>query len=134
MSTATVTLEIPDNIYQRLVYTASATKRPLEDIIIQALKVGQPPVWDNIPDEFQADLINLDLLDDQKLWEIATSKKTSEDLEKYDLLLSKNKNGNLTETEKLELSKIRHEFDIFMLRKAQSAALLHWRGYQVPNN
>ncbi|HEY9700972.1 MAG TPA: hypothetical protein V6C58_00905 [Allocoleopsis sp.] len=48
--------------------------------------------------------------------------------------MSKNQNGNLTETEKLELTKIRHEFDIFMLRKAQSAALLHWRGYQVPNN
>ena len=133
MSTSTITLEIPNNIYQRLVDTASATKRPLEDIIIQSLKVGQPPIWDNIPDEFKADLANLDSLDDQKLWEIAISQKKPQDLEKYDQLLSKKQTENLTESEELELNQMRHESELFMLRKAQSAALLHWRGYQVPN-
>lgn len=134
MSTAMITLEIPENIYQRLIFTANATQRPLEEIILQVLKVGSPPVWDNVPEEFQGDLANLDQLDEHSLWEIATSKKTHSELEYYQFLLNKNKEGTLTEIENLELNKLRYECDLFMLRKAQAAALLHWRGYHVPNN
>lgn len=46
---ATVTLQIPDRIYQRLVNTAHATKRPLEEVILHALEVGSPPVKATTP-------------------------------------------------------------------------------------
>jgi hypothetical protein len=36
----TVTLQIPDPIYQRLVNTANATGRSLEVFMLQALKIG----------------------------------------------------------------------------------------------
>lgn len=134
MSTATITLEIPENLYQRFVKTANATKRPLEEIILQVLKVGSPPTLDDIPEQYRVELTDLDQLDDQNLWEIATNKKLSTDLETYDILLAKNKEGLLTEKEQLELTKLRQKSEIFMLRKAQAVALLHWRGYQVPNH
>ncbi len=75
MSTATITLEIPEILYQRLVNTAHATQRPLEEIMLRALQVGSPPTWDNVPDEFQADLAALDKLNDEALWQVAKSKK-----------------------------------------------------------
>jgi hypothetical protein len=134
MSTANITLNIPENIYQRLVNTANATKRPLEDILLQAITVGSPPALDDIPQEYQTQLADLEQLDDQSLWQIATQKKADSDLELFDILLEKNKSGNLTETEQLQLKRLRYECDLFMLRKAHSAALLRWRGYQVPNN
>ena len=129
MTTATVTLKIPELLYQRLVNTAHATQRPLDEIMLQALQVGSPPAWDNVPDEFQADLAALDKLDDQALWKLVKSKKTPEQMERYNILLDKNKNNTLTETEQLKLIEIRNETDRFMLRKAQAAALLRWRGH-----
>jgi hypothetical protein len=134
MLTATITLEIPENLYQRFVKTAKATKRPLEEIMLQVLKVGSPPVLDDIPEQYRGELTDLDQLEDQNLWEIATNKKVSKDLEIYDILLTKNKESLLTKKEQLELSKLRQESEIFMLRKAHAMALLHWRGYKVPNH
>uniref|UniRef100_B8HKJ2 Uncharacterized protein n=1 Tax=Cyanothece sp. (strain PCC 7425 / ATCC 29141) TaxID=395961 RepID=B8HKJ2_CYAP4 len=131
---ATVTLHIPDPIYQRLVNTAVASDRPLEEVILHALKVGSPPDWDNVPDEFKSDLATLDRLDDQALWKIATARKIADQMARYDEILNRNQQNNLTDSEKLELIELRKEADRFMLRKAQAAALLHWRGHTVPNH
>ncbi|WP_316430210.1 hypothetical protein [Leptolyngbya sp. NK1-12] len=78
-----LTLQIPDPIYQRLVNTANATGRSLEEVMLHALKVGSPPDWDNVPDEFKADLAALDRLEDEALWKIATAQKTLEEMTRY---------------------------------------------------
>lgn len=132
--TATVTLQIPDPIYQRLVNTANATGRSLEEVMLHALKVGSPPDWDNVPDEFKAELAALDRLEDEALWKIATARKTAEDMVRYEELLDLNQNRTLSQAERLELSELRSQADRFMLRKAQAAALLHWRGHHVSNS
>jgi hypothetical protein len=126
------TLQIPDLIYQRLVNTACATNRPLEEVMLHALKVGSPPDWDNVPDEFQVDLAALDRMEDEALWKIAQSRKTVAEMERYNILLDRNQQGKLTDAEKAELTALRTEADRFMLRKAQAAALLRWRGHHVP--
>ncbi len=38
----TVTLQIPEALYQRLAIAAGATQRSLEDVILQALQIGSP--------------------------------------------------------------------------------------------
>ena len=131
MLTETVTLHIPENIYRRLTYTAQATRRTLEDIILHALTVGGPPAWDDVPPEFQTDLAPMDKLEDDALWQIARSRKLPAEMERYDSLLERNKTRSLTDTERLELTKLRAEADRFMLRKAHAASLLRWRGYNV---
>ena len=131
MSVETVTLQIPEILYQRLVNTAHATQRPLEEVVLHALQIGSPPEWDNVPPEFQADLAALDKLDDNTLWQIARSHKTAEEMERYNTLLEGNSNNTLTEAERLELMALRQEADRFMLLKAQAAVLLRWRGHRV---
>ncbi|MFO5491667.1 MAG: hypothetical protein ACLBM6_03755 [Cuspidothrix sp.] len=133
MPTETITLQIPEIIYQRLVNTAHATQRPLEEVILHSLQVGSPPVWDDVPEEFQAEIAALDKLDDHTLWQIFHTHKTAADMEEYNTLLEKNSNGTLTESERLNLISLRYQADLFMLRKAQSAVLLRWRGYSLPN-
>ena len=44
MQTETITLKVPEVIYQRLANTARGMQRPLEEIVIHALKVGIPPL------------------------------------------------------------------------------------------
>jgi hypothetical protein len=130
---ATISVQIPDSIYQRLVNTANATGQSLEEVMLHALKVGSPPDWDAVPDEFKADLAVLDRLEDEALWKIATARKTPKDMVRYDELLERNRDTALTPEEKLELMELRAQAECFMLRKAQAAALLHWRGHHVPN-
>jgi hypothetical protein len=131
MPAETVTLQIPEIIYQRLVNTARATHRPLEEVILRALQIGSPPAWDDIPSEFQAEVAVLDKLDDNSLWQIARANKTPEDMERYNILLEGNSNSTLNEEERLELMALRHEMDLFMLCKAQATVLLRWRGHNI---
>ncbi|MFB2937720.1 hypothetical protein ACE1B6_20930 [Aerosakkonemataceae cyanobacterium BLCC-F154] len=132
MTTETITLQIPEILYQRLVNTANATQRSIEEVILHALQVGSPPQWDDVPEEFQADIAALDKLDDDTLWQIVNSRKTAAEMKRYDSLLERNSNCTLTESERLELMALRQEADLFMLRKAQAAVLLRWRGNLVP--
>ncbi|MDJ0732518.1 MAG: hypothetical protein QNJ47_00275 [Nostocaceae cyanobacterium] len=133
MATETVTLHIPEILYQRLVNTAHAQGCPIEEVIIHALGVGSPPEWNDVPEEFQADLAALDKLDDDSLWQIVRSRKTAEEMQRYNLLLERNSGGTISDGERLELMELRHEADRFMLCKAQAAVLLRWRGHRVPS-
>lgn len=128
-----ITLQLPDRLYQRLINTAQAIQRPLEEVIVHALEVGSPPDWDDVPAEFQADLAALDRLDDATLWQMARGHKTVEEMARYDDLLERNQEGTLTDSERLELMALRQAADRFMLCKAQAAVILRWRGHQVPS-
>jgi len=86
-------------------------------------------VCHDVPAEFQADLAAMDRLDDAALWQIARSRKTEAEMNRYDELLAQNQDGQLTPAEKQELQQLRQEADRFMLRKAHAAALLRWRGH-----
>ena len=129
MSNATVTLDLPDALYQRLRGAALATKQPLEHVMLRALSLGSPPAWDDAPPEFQVDLASLDRMDDAALWQIARSRKTAAELGRNDELLARSATGLLTPTERAELEQMRHDLDLFVLRKAHAAALLRWRGH-----
>jgi hypothetical protein len=127
-----ISLQLPDRLYQRLVNTALATQQPLEAIILRALEVGSPPDWEDVPEPFQADIAALDRLDDAALWTIALDRQSPAQFPHYDELLDRNREGQLTDAEQVELAQLRTQADRFMLRKAQASALLRWRGHQVP--
>jgi hypothetical protein len=128
----TVTLKLPERLHQRLINTAQATHRPLEDVILHALTVGSPPDWTDAPEEYQSGLAALDHLEDEALWKIARAQKNLADMSRYDELLEKNKEQGLDESEQTELLDLRQESERFMLRKAHAACILQWRGNQVP--
>ncbi len=132
MTVRTVTMQLPENLYVRLQQTAQATRQSFEAIVLRALQVGSPPAWESAPAEFQADLAALDRLDDAALWRMARYRATAAQMERYQTLLDKNANGMLSAEERAELAQLRFEFDRHMLRKVHAAALLQWRGHQLP--
>lgn len=132
MSTAFLTLALPDALYQRLERAAAATKQSLEDVALHALRLGSPPAWDDVPPELQLDLASLEKLDDEALWKIARS-QMSADFDRRDELLAAKAEGRLSPAGQAELERLRHEEDRFLLRKAHAAALLQWRGHPVPS-
>ncbi len=132
MSSRTVSLQLPETLYIRLQQAARATKQSFEDILLHALRIGSPPDWKDIPPEFQADAAALDCLDDTALWRVARQKCSHEDMAYYQQLLDKNADRTISEPESEKLKSLRTESDRFMLLKAHAAALLRWRGYQIP--
>ena len=132
MTVQNVTVSLPEDVYLRLEQVARGTKQSLADVLLYAVKIGSPPSWEDVPAEFQADLAALDRLNDDALWQIARSQQTEADMVRYQALLDKNANESMTESERLELTQLRVEADRFMLRKAHAAALLRWRGHQLP--
>lgn len=132
MTSRTVTMQLPENLYLRLQQTAQATKQSFEEIVLRALQVGSPPSWETAPAEFQADLAALDRLDDSALWRIARQQATPTQSDRYQALLDKNANQSLSAKEQKELTHLRTEFDRQMLLKVHAAALLQWRGHQIP--
>jgi hypothetical protein len=127
-----VTLPIPDYLYLRFEQAAKATQQSVTDVLLHAVEVGSPPSWDDVPTEFQADLAALDRLDDKALWRVARSQQSESVMDRHEELLYKNANDTLTPSERNELTHLRQEANRLMLRKAQAAALLRWRGYQLP--
>jgi hypothetical protein len=132
MSTRAITLHLPNSLYTHLEQTARAAKRSLNDILLQTIKVGSPPRWDDVSAEFQPDLAALHHLDDGTLWKIARSYQREKEMAHYYMLLDKNASDSLSANERQELDSLRTEADRFMLRKAHAAALLKWRGNFVP--
>ena len=132
MTLRAVTMQLPENLYLRLQHTARATQQSFEEILLRALQVGSPPTWETASAEFQADLAALDRLDDAALWRIARSRATRTPMDRYQTLLDKNANESLSAEEREELTQLRTEFDRQMLRKVHAAALLQWRGHQIP--
>ncbi len=132
MASHTITLELPENIYIRLQQAARATKQSLNDMLLRAIQTGSPPGWEDVPAEFQADLAALDRMDDRSLWRIAGSRQPESDFVRYQALLDRNRNGTISDAEAAELAELRTESDRLMIRKAHAAALLRWRGHQIP--
>ena len=125
-------MHLPEALYRRLANTACATQRSLEDVLLQAVSVGSPPAWEDVPPEYQADLAQMDRLDDAALWQIVRLQQTEPEVARYDELLTRNQAGTLTDTERVELNDLRTAAEGLMLRKAHAAALLTWRGHTVP--
>jgi hypothetical protein len=57
--------------------------------------------------------------------------QANSEMTRYEELLQKNQDHILSDTERTELTALRVEGDRFMLRKAQAAAILRWRGHTV---
>lgn len=129
----TVTMELPETLYLRLAQTARATRQSLEATMLRALEVGSPPSWETAPAEFQADLAALDRLDDAALWRIARSRADPAQMERCQVLLDENANNTLTDEAQQKLAQLRTDLDRQMLLKAHAAALLKWRGHQIPS-
>ena len=128
----TVTLQLPEAIYERIKRTAEATKRPLEDVLLKTLESALPPSMEDLPIEYQGEFTAMESLSDEELWKIAESKIPPAQQSLYSRLLRKNQAGMLKDIEKRQLSDLGAEARKLTLRKAHAYALLKWRGHRIP--
>lgn len=109
MSEQKVTIRLPDSLYQRLNAVAQASGWTLEEVVLQSIRSGMPPSLIKVPDKYHAQLLALNKLDDQALWEAGQG-----------------------EWQGLDASAA-EKADLELLRRAYAYALLKWRGHPLPD-
>ncbi|MCB0194392.1 MAG: hypothetical protein KDJ65_20750 [Anaerolineae bacterium] len=132
MTVPGITLELPPALYQRLIEVAEASHQSLNDVVLQSIQTGLPPSLEHVPERFRADLVALNQLNDEVLWDVAALDLADDKATLYEELLDKNQQGQLEASEQALLDTLREEADLFMLRRAYAYALLKWRGHRIP--
>ncbi len=131
MSVQTVTLSIPESIYQRARQAAEVLQRPLEDVIVDTLATTLPTL-DDVPAEVAPELAAMAHLSDEALQGLANNAMAEERQELLDHLLDEQGRGELDEAGQRELAALMAEYGRAMLRRAKAVALLIARGRPVP--
>jgi hypothetical protein len=131
MSHYSVTLPVPDYIYDRARRIAEETSQSIEAVLLQQLQEAfTEPLPDLAPDE-QRELEALTHLSDDALWTIAREQMPEDRQARLRALMDANSQGTLDNAQRSELAAMVAQGQRLSLRKARAAALLTERGYPV---
>jgi hypothetical protein len=120
----TVTLNLPEPILQRANKAAAVLHRSLEEVLAATLASALPDVED-IPDDMQAELLQMTWLDDRELLNIAHGQMPEH--EQTQLANLGKRMDRLTDQERQALQALRESYGRITLRKARAYALLSLR-------
>ncbi len=132
MSLHTVTLKLPENTYYNARKVAKTSRRPVEDILLDAIDLGLSPL-DDLPAGVLDELKEFVFMSDTELWRIARHELRSIHHQQMDTLLAKKGQGKIIPDEQAKLDKLLDEYQANILRRGQAAVLLQRRGYDVSN-
>lgn len=131
MSHYAVTLPVPDYIYDRARRIAEDTSQSIEAVLLQQLHDALSEPLPTLAPEERRELEALIYLSDDALWTIAREHMPADRQARLQALMDGNSQGTLAETQRAELEALVVQGQQLSLRKAQAAALLTERGYQV---
>ena len=131
MTVQSVTLRLPEPVYQRAKHAADVLQQPVEDLIIDTL-TSTLPVLDDVPTEMVSEIAAMTHLSDEALQGLATSTLRPERQTLLSELLDKQGRGEVDEAEQRELAALMAEYGRLILRRAKAVALLLARGKPVP--
>ncbi len=132
MTTQTVTLNLPEPLYQRLRERAMEMRRSVEDEALETL-VAAVPVATDLPLDLAEAISPLAVLDDAALWQAARSRFPADAAQQLEDLHLKRQREGLTEDETQVVAALVRQYERSMLVRAQAAALLKQRGHDVSN-
>lgn len=131
MTEHSVTLPVPDDIYNRAAHIAQLTAQPVEAVLLQQLRDAfADPLAAFAPEE-QQELTALALLSDETLWTIAREQMTAEKQTRLQTLMDGNTQGTLDARQRAELEALVGQGQQLTMRKGKAAALLTDRGYAI---
>jgi len=133
MNFQTVTLRVPNPVYKRVKRAAEALQRPLEEMIVNTLRVAVPPL-DDVSPTMAAELAALSSLSEEALWQVARSVMAAKLQTRLHTLSATQRQRRLTVAEEKKINALRQEYGRITLRKAQAYALLHQRGLYSTTN
>lgn len=115
----TVTLDLPEDIYDRAEREARTTEQSVEQVIISWITPPPPTA-----EELAREIAELEKLDNAELVQIARSTMPEDDVSRLRNLLTKQRERGLTEAEWREATALVEKEDWHTLRKARALYLL----------
>ena len=131
MSGRTITVTLPEVLYERVKITAEASARSVEDVCTQSIALSLPELEGDLPSEVRSELAALSLLSDAELENVARGHMNEEHQERLETLAEVQKQRPLTAAEESTLTQLMEEAQRLMLCKAEAYRLLARRGHVV---
>jgi hypothetical protein len=132
MTVQSVTLNLPETIYEQIKRAAEKAQRPFEEVLLEAV-AAVAPVVNVAPQQMQSALAQMAYLNDAALWQAARATIPDEQKERLEMLHLKQQQNMLTNEEKAEEQALLALYRETILVRAQAAVLLKQRGYDVSN-
>lgn len=131
MSTLTITVELPEALYQSATQLAQVTNRSLGTILQESLVHTLPPLAD-LPPEEARELARLSLLNDDELWRVSAETLTATEQAELASLLDRQSAENLVFHDQTRLQGLLDAYGWLLVRRSHAWLLLARRGYRVP--
>lgn len=129
MSERTVTLQIPDDLFESLRETAVASERPVETVMLESLiELFQRP---SLTTHIEVLLSELGAYTNEQLWAVVYRRLPWTQSLRLRELSAKGKQGLLTEVETTELEQLVDLNDRYMLLRSEALLLLQQHGQDV---
>ena len=133
MTVRTITITIPETLYQQLEAAAHSSAQSLDAVVAQSLERTIPPhLAALLPSALQAELDAMEHLSDEVLRAIAMSVELPERSNRIDELVKRQQDGTMTAEEETQLTALQAESEALMVRKAHAFVLLKSRGHTLP--
>lgn len=125
-----VTLSLPKTVYKQIKMAAKKTHRPIKDVLVEAV-TAVAPLMESSQGKMRPELAQMAYLNDAALWQAARSTMNKKQRIRLEALHDKLQRESLTKEEKTEEQELLKLYNETILVRAQAAALLKQRGYDV---
>ncbi len=130
MTYQTVTLNVPETVYQQIRKAAERIKRPVADILVEAITAAAPAM-ESARKKSRSALAQMAYLNDAALWQAARSTMPADQRERLEALHDAQQRRQLTDKERVEEQSALALYRETLLVRGQAAVLLKQRGYDV---
>lgn len=131
MTDYSITLTVPDYVYDRARQVAEATAQPVEQVLRQPILEAFTEPLPKLPPDEAAELAALHQLSDDALRTIAREQLPADAQVRLQSLMDRNNTGTITEVEYQELEALVERGQRLMVRKAEASAILTRRGHRI---
>ncbi|MGE0543123.1 MAG: hypothetical protein AB7R89_23425 [Dehalococcoidia bacterium] len=131
MAGRSVTVKLPDDLYERLQRRAVEAQRSIEVELVQLLTEVVPEDDDRLPPALEQELARMEAMDDAALWRAARPRFSARQSRRLESLHFKLQDEGLTEAERQEEQSLVRAYEHAMLIRAQALALLKGRGQDI---
>jgi hypothetical protein len=131
MADRTMTITLPEGLYERVQATARASACSVEEVCAQLIALSFAVGEDEVPQPLREEFARLSLLSDSELAAVAHSMMDDERQAELEMLATLQRQRALTTRETATLHQLMDEAQRLMLRKAEAYRVLARRGLRV---